>query len=57
LISAVSLLSFLLISWHLKRRRARDAVLLEHTLKIAELEHKLAVLTPAARTGERADPP
>ena len=53
-ITAVSILGFLLISWHLKRR-ARDVVLLEHTLKIAELEHRLAALNSAPKITEKAE--
>jgi uncharacterized membrane protein YqjE len=55
-ITAVSILGFLLISWHLKRR-ARDAVLLEHTLKIAELEHRLVALNSAPKIAEKANAP
>ena len=53
-ITVASILGFLLISWSLKRQRTRDAVLLEHTLKIAELEHRLAALNSAPKTAEKA---
>jgi hypothetical protein len=54
LVTIFSLFGFLIISWSLKRR-ARDAVLLEHTLKIAELEHRLAALNSAPRTAKKAE--
>jgi hypothetical protein len=54
IITVVSILGFLLISWSLKRQRTRDAVLLEHTLKIAQLEHRLAALNSAPRTAKKA---
>jgi hypothetical protein len=59
LITAIGTISSLFIAWRLDRRQAREAALKEkeYALKIVELEHKLAALTPAARTGERADPP
>jgi hypothetical protein len=59
LITAVGTLSALFIAWRLDRRQAREADLKEkeYALKIAELEHKLAALAPAAEAGEKTDPP
>jgi preprotein translocase subunit SecF len=59
LVTAIGTLSSLFIAWRLDQRQTREAILKEkeYELKIAELEHKLATLTPAAGAGEKTDPP
>ncbi|KJB90022.1 hypothetical protein N826_07625 [Skermanella aerolata KACC 11604] len=56
-VTIFSVFGFLIISWSLKQRRARDAVLLEHTIKIVELEHRLAALNSTPKTVEKANVP
>jgi hypothetical protein len=51
----ISAFGCLIISWRSRHWRVHEAVLLEHTLRVAELEHRLAALNSAPKTAEKAN--